>query len=86
MSNSYFIVKEKWEVNDVDDFFTSWNSPKCHSRKSLKLGLHISRKDRKRMVANMYFKLYRYELVSLSLQWQVVIFHKKLFQSIFWQL
>ena len=32
---------------------------------SLKPGLHISRKDRKHMVANMYFKLYRYDLVLI---------------------
>ena len=29
--------------------------------------LHISRKDRKHIVTNMYFKLYRYGLVSRSL-------------------
>ena len=33
----------------------------------LKPGLHISRKDRKHIVANVYFKLYRYGLVSKSL-------------------
>ena len=30
----------------------------------VKPGLHISRKDRKHIVKNMYFKLYRYGLVS----------------------
>ena len=34
---------------------------------TLKPGLHISRKDRKHIVANMYFKLYRNGLVSKSL-------------------
>ena len=34
---------------------------------SFKPGLHISCKDRKYIVANMYFKLYRNGLVSKSL-------------------
>ena len=34
----------------------------------LKPGLHISRKDRKHMVGNVYFKMHRYELQSLSLE------------------
>ena len=33
----------------------------------VKPGLHISRKDHKHIVTNMYFKLYRYGLVSKSL-------------------
>ena len=33
----------------------------------LKTGLHINRKDRKHIVTNMYFRLYRYGLVSKSL-------------------
>ena len=52
-----------------------------------KPGLRISRKDCKHMVGNVYFKMYGYGLLSLALEWsQVLIFHKKLFQSIFWQL
>ena len=35
-------------------------------RMFLKPGLHISRKDRKHMTTNMYFKLYRYGLDSKS--------------------
>ena len=37
------------------------------SAQLVKPGLHISCKDRKHMVVNMYFKLHRYDLVSLSL-------------------
>ena len=51
--------------------------------KLLMPGLHISCKDRKHIVANIYFKLYRYGLVSKSLEWsKVLIFHKKYFQSV----
>ena len=37
----------------------------CASQ-SLKPGLHISRKDRKHLFANMFFKLSRYGLDSIS--------------------
>ena len=53
-------------------------------KRVIKRGLHISRKGRKHMVGNVDFKMYVYGLLSLSLEWlQVLIFHKKLFQSIF---
>ena len=42
-------------------------SPGNRSLPQLKPGLHISRKDRKYMVGNVYFKMYRYGLLSLSL-------------------
>ena len=38
------------------------------STMTLKPGLHISRKDRKHMVGNVYFKMYGYGLLSLSLE------------------
>ena len=34
----------------------------------LKPGLHISRKNSKHMVGNVYFKMYGYGLLSLSLE------------------
>ena len=40
----------------------------CISSQSLKPGLHISRKDRKHMVGNVYFKMYGYGLLCLSLE------------------
>ena len=50
------------------------------SANTLKPGLHISRKGRKHMVGKVYFKMYGYSLLSLSLEWsQVLTFHKKLF-------
>ena len=38
----------------------------------------VTHQDRKHLFANMFFKLSRYGLVSISLQWsQVLMFHKK---------
>ena len=45
---------------------------------SIKPDFHISRKDRKFLFADMFFKLSRYGLVSKELQWsQLSIFRKK---------
>ena len=42
----------------------------------------MGRKDRKHMVGNVYFKMYGYGLLSLSLEWsQVLILHKKTFST-----
>ena len=56
---------------------------RSNGNQALKSGLHVSRKDRKRMFAIMFFELSRYGSAAISLQWQeVLIFHKKYLQSI----
>ena len=48
------------------ELISTFTTAVCESW-NVKPGLHISCKDRKHIVANMYFKLYRYGLVSKSL-------------------
>ena len=64
MNTSVFLL------NKIDfDLMRPKSETNCiESANTLKPGLHISCKDHKHVVGNVYFKMYGYGLLSLSLE------------------
>ena len=58
-------VCESWNVSDKYTWDNAGDLKQLSMDQTLKIGLHISRKDRKHRLENMFFKLSSYGLVSI---------------------